>query len=95
MPHDETVAVLLLEEWRNDMKEEIISINHILLTIVYTFDGVDYGDKSEAIKAWITSVLRKIRHYQAEHENLLDEAASTLEILPLSQDIAMNNYFLF
>ena len=31
---------------------------------------MDYGEKSEAIDAWITSVLRKIRHYQAEHENV-------------------------
>eukprot|EP00985_Skeletonema_marinoi_P002561 scaffold1057_cov203-Skeletonema_marinoi.AAC.9 len=26
----ETIAALLLEEWRNDMNEEINSINHIL-----------------------------------------------------------------
>eukprot|EP00985_Skeletonema_marinoi_P029537 scaffold28122_cov126-Skeletonema_marinoi.AAC.4 len=91
----ETVADLQLEEWRNDMNEEIDSINQILPT-AYAGSGWedDDGGKARAIRIWIRSVLRKIIHYKVEHQRLLDEAATSLQ-LALPQDIVMNNVLPF
>ena len=68
------------------MVEEINSINQILLNAdaggymdeVYwdEFEILDEGEKAIVIRTWIRSVLGKIRHYQAEHQRVLDEAAS-------------------
>ena len=90
-----TIAALHLEDWRNDMNEEIDSINQILPN---TYSGYyddkwfnhDEGEKAQTIRSWIRSVLRRIAHYRAEHERLLIEAAETLQFI-LPQDIAMNN----
>eukprot|EP00984_Skeletonema_dohrnii_P013221 scaffold5460_cov153-Skeletonema_dohrnii-CCMP3373.AAC.8 len=95
----ETIAALQLEEWRNGMKEEIDSINQILPTAYaggWDDDVGDYedGEKAQAIRTWIGSVLGKIIHYQAEHQRLLDEAATSLQ-LALPQDIAMNSVLPF
>eukprot|EP00984_Skeletonema_dohrnii_P009707 scaffold3728_cov72-Skeletonema_dohrnii-CCMP3373.AAC.2 len=92
----ETIAALLLEEWKNDMNEEIISINQILS---YTPAGSgdsfdDVGGKALAIRMWISSVLRKIIHYKAQHQRCLNEAASTLQHT-LPQDIMVNNVLPF
>ena len=97
----ETIAALHLHIWRNDMNREIDSINRIL-PITYAGyewdeDAMEYGDpgqKAWAIRAWIRSVLRKIIHYQAEHRRVLNEAATTLQLV-LPQDIAMNNVLPF
>ena len=89
-----TIAALQLEEWRNDMNEEIDSINHILpitpAGYVERYDDYDEGEKAQAIRSWISSVLGKINHYKAEHRRILSEAAATLQLF-LPQDIAMNN----
>eukprot|EP00984_Skeletonema_dohrnii_P019775 scaffold9515_cov136-Skeletonema_dohrnii-CCMP3373.AAC.5 len=61
----ETIAALQLEEWRNDVYEEIDTINQILPT-VDAGSYYDYGGKARAIRTWIRSVLNKIIHYQAE-----------------------------
>ena len=50
--------------------------------------------KAQVIRTWIRSVLRKIVHYQAEHDRLLNEAAATLQ-LALPHDIAMCNILPF
>ena len=82
---DETIAALHLGEWRNDMEEDIGSINQILLdTIPGNWNNV--GGKARAIRRWIRSVLRNIIHYQTEHDRLLDEVATTLQ-LALPRDI--------
>ena len=74
----------------NDMNEEIYSINQILPT-TYAGEGVDLdvGEKAQAVRLWIRSVLGKIIEYKAEHRRLLDEdVAPTLKrVFP--QDIAM------
>ena len=81
----ETVAALLMEEWRNDMNEEIDAINQILPnTPAGTNQYGDYGEKAQAIRTWITSVLRKIIHYKAEHRRKLSEAAAILQSALLS-----------
>ncbi len=82
----ETIAVLQLEDWREDMNEEINSIHHILLNAdvggEYDYDTRDYssGEKTQAIRTWLRSVLRNITRYQAEHQHLLNEAASLMQV---------------
>ena len=93
---DETIAALHLEEWRNDMNEEIDSINQILSDTIpgnwnefpneFSILPNDVGGKARAIRRWIKSVLRNIIHYQTEHDRLLDEVATTLQ-LALPRDI--------
>ena len=92
----EIIAALQLEEWRNDMKEEIDSINQILPN-VYAGEGDSdqyYGEKADTIDTWIRSVLRKIIHYQEEHRRILNEAAATLQ-LALPRDILTNSVLPF
>ncbi len=94
----ETIAALLLEEWRNDMNQEVDSINQILSSTGVggtddTEDG-DPGGKARAIRMWIRIVLRKTIHYQAEHQRLLNVAATTLQ-LSLPRDIVMNSVLSF
>jgi len=91
----ETIAALQLEEWRNDMYEEINSINQILPTTPAGEGYFDQGGKARAIRTWIRSVLGKIIHYKAEHQRLLNEQVATTLGLALSQDIVMNNVLPF
>ena len=87
----ETIAALHLEEWRYDMRGEIDSISQILPnTRAGTNDSGDDGEKSQAIRRWIRSVLGKLAHYQVEHDRLLHEAAATLQLV-IPQDIVMYN----
>ena len=96
----ETVAALQLEEWRNDMNEEINSINHILPNARagrWDYDADEYrgsGEKAQAIRRWIRSVIGKINHYKAEHQRILNEAATTLQCT-LPHEIATNNVLTF
>jgi len=78
------------------MNEEINSINQILPTASAGggYEG-DHGEKARAIRTWIRSVLRKIVHYQAEHQRLLDEEVATTLQLVLPQDIVSNNVLPF
>eukprot|EP00984_Skeletonema_dohrnii_P011004 scaffold4355_cov81-Skeletonema_dohrnii-CCMP3373.AAC.4 len=90
----DTIAALLLEGWTNDMNREILSIDQILSNTPAGNDFDDVGGKALAIRIWISSVLRKIIHYKAEHQSFLNEAASTLQhVLP--QDIMVNNVLPF
>eukprot|EP00984_Skeletonema_dohrnii_P016065 scaffold7052_cov138-Skeletonema_dohrnii-CCMP3373.AAC.3 len=101
-PIHETIAALQLDEWRNDINEEIGSINQILPTVDagrYYIEGgvggVEVGEKARAIRTWIRSVLRKAIHYKAEHQRLLDEQVATALELALPRDIVMNNVLPF
>eukprot|EP00984_Skeletonema_dohrnii_P032645 scaffold27103_cov79-Skeletonema_dohrnii-CCMP3373.AAC.2 len=89
----ETIDALLLDKWRNDMDVKIDSINQILPTTPAGND-FDVGGKAREIRRWIRSVLRKIIHYKAQHQRLLNEAASTLQFA-LPQDIMVNNVLPF
>ena len=96
----ETIAALQLEEWRDDMSKEIDLINQILPNAEagcfdYDTEEEDPGEKVLVIRMWIRSVCRKIIHYQAEHRRLLDDAATTLELVLPNTDIVMNNVLLF
>ena len=89
----ETIAALLWEDWKIDMNEEINSINQILPTIP-AGDVIDEGRKALPIRMWIRSVLRKIIQYKAQHQHVLEEAATTLK-LTLPQDIVIKNVLPF
>ncbi|KAK1737797.1 hypothetical protein QTG54_011569 [Skeletonema marinoi] len=97
-PIHETIAALQLEEWRNDMNEEIDSINQILPTTpaggYYNDEYDDEGEKARVVRTWIRSVIGKIIRYKAQHQRLLDEAATSLQ-LALPQDIVMKNVLPF
>jgi hypothetical protein len=87
----ETVAALHLEAWRNDINEEVNSINQILPNAdAGDYDdigGENYGQKARVTRRWIRSVLRKIIHYQAEHGRILNDAIATTLQLALPRDI--------
>ena len=80
----ETVAALHLGEWRNDMSDEIDSINRILPTADAGCRNeggdVEPGEKALAIRRWIRSVLDKMNHYKAEHQRVLGESTTLLEL---------------
>ena len=91
----ETIAALQLEVWRNDINEEIDSINRILPNAwAGRHDHYDPGEKAYMVRMWIRSVLRKIIHDQAEHQRLLNQAATQLQLI-LPQDLILNNVLPF
>ena len=100
-PIHETIAALQLEEWRNDMNEEIDSINQILPDTDAgsrwndDYHDDDVGEKAQAIRTWIRSVLRKIIQYKAEHQRLLNDEVATSLQLALPQDIVKNTVLPF
>jgi len=89
----ETIAALQLEEWKNDMKDEIIAINQRLPT-ARAGNWRDAGEKAQAVQLWISSVLGKIVQYKAEHRRYLNEAATTLQTY-LPNDILLENVLPF
>ncbi len=94
----ETIAALHLEEWRNNMNEEIDLINQILSNVDvghYEYGGDVEGEKAAAIRTWIRSLLGKIMDYKAEHRRVLDEDVAPLLQRFLPQDIVMNNVLTF
>ncbi len=97
------IAALQLEEWKNDVNEEIDSINRILRSArfgYYDYDEdeeEDYGDpgeKAQVIRGWIRSVLNNIIFYQEEHQQIMHEAATALQFT-LPRDIVFNNVLPF
>jgi len=68
-----TVTSLHLESWRDDMNEEIQLINRVLPV-------TGPREKADEIRRWIQSVIRKIEYYKAEHNMLLKEATTLLEL---------------
>ena len=92
--HEKTIAALLMEEWKSDMIEEIDSINQILPNTSAGNKHYGVGEKAREIRRWIRSVLGKIVRYQAEHDRVLNEAATTLQ-LALPRDIVMNGVLPF
>ena len=69
-----TISSLHLESWRDHMREVIESINQELPN---TLSG---WEKTAAIQQWIRSVLDRMEHYKAEHQLLLKEAMTLLEL---------------
>jgi hypothetical protein len=83
---EDNIAALQLKEWRNDMNKEFHSINQNLPNasageISWDEEGTfDAGEKAQVIRRWIRSVLDKIDHYKAEHQRMLGEATTLLEL---------------
>lgn len=69
--HDK-ISLLGRKEWQNAMKEEINSINQSLPHAL---------NKTTAIRRWLESVQDKIYHYKLEHNKLLIESLSLLELV--------------
>ena len=70
-----TISSLLLKSWRGEMNQEIDRIKQELLL------NSAYGDpKADIIRRWIRSVIHKMEHYKAEHNRLLKEGMTLLEL---------------
>ena len=65
----ETISSLHMKSWRDEMQEEIDRINQTLP-----------DTRPVAIQRWIRSVLDRIEHYKTEHQIVLKEAMTLLEL---------------
>jgi hypothetical protein len=68
-----TIASLLIESWKDEMNQEIDRINRVL-------PNNPSHEKADAIRLWITSVINRMGHYKAEHNTLLKEDMTQLEL---------------
>ena len=90
--HD-TIDALLMEDWKDDMNEEIDTISQILPnTSAGNITG--FGEKARTIREWISSVLRKYNNYKAEHHRYVNEATATLQSV-LPNDVVLKNVLPF
>jgi hypothetical protein len=69
----EVISALALEKWRNEINAEIRRINSILPNIIR-------GPKTMRMHEWMESVHFKIERYKLEHNKLMKEATSLLEL---------------
>ena len=67
-----TISSLHLESWRNEMEDEIDRINQ-------TLPNIRIG-KTRTIQQWLTRVFSRMEHYKGEHQTLLKEAMTLLEL---------------
>ena len=65
------ISSLFLENWKNDMNNEIDSINR---------DLPNTPHKARTIRQWMERVLERIEHYKSEHYTLLKEDMTQLEL---------------
>jgi hypothetical protein len=72
----ETIYSLHMESWRDEMEEEIDRINQTLLNM----QRQNRGEKARAIAEWIESVLQRMEHYKSEHQIILKDAMTMLEL---------------
>ena len=68
-----TIASLHLDSWINEMKGEISEINQ-------TLPNTDRFEKTQAVQQWMGSVIRRLDRYKAEHQKVLKEATTLLEL---------------
>eukprot|EP00574_Skeletonema_japonicum_P000339 CAMPEP_0201740842 /NCGR_PEP_ID=MMETSP0593-20130828/46509_1 /ASSEMBLY_ACC=CAM_ASM_000672 /TAXON_ID=267983 /ORGANISM="Skeletonema japonicum, Strain CCMP2506" /LENGTH=347 /DNA_ID=CAMNT_0048235163 /DNA_START=58 /DNA_END=1101 /DNA_ORIENTATION=+ len=68
-----TISSLLLETWRNEVRAEIDRINKEL-------PNIDGDGKTNAVRIWINAVVDRLEHYKAEHNRLLKEHMTQLEL---------------
>jgi hypothetical protein len=68
-----TISSLLLDSWRNKMKNEIDRINQVLPNTLAE-------NKTEVIDQWMERVTERIEHYKSEHYTLLKNIMSQLEL---------------
>ena len=78
-----TISSLHMESWGNEMMEEIDRINQTLPEIPAVRRESLYmaiHQRTVTIQQWIRSVLDRMEHYKAEHQILLKEAMTLLEL---------------
>jgi hypothetical protein len=68
-----TISSLHMKSWRDEMEEEIGTINQ-------TLSNTQANEKATAIQQWITRVLNRMEHYKSGHEIILKEAMALLEL---------------
>ena len=68
-----TISSLLIESWKDEMNDEIDRINQEL-------PDTPSRDKANSIRLWIRSVIDGMDHYKAEHNRLLNEHMTQLEL---------------
>ena len=71
--HNKVVSSLLLESWKDEMNQEISRINEVL-------PNTPANEKTNAIQGWIRSVIDRMEHYKVEHNTLLKEDMTQLEL---------------
>jgi hypothetical protein len=69
-----TISSLHMEQWRNEMEEEIDRINQTLPNAPAAVE------KAGMIQQWITRVHSRKEHYKSEHNMLVKEAVVSLEL---------------
>ena len=67
-----TISSFLLESWRDEMDQEIGRINRVL---PYT-----PREKADTIRQWIVSVINRMDHYKSQHNQLLKENMTQVEL---------------
>ncbi len=67
------ISSLHMESWRVEMQEEMDRINQ-------TLPNTHSFEKADAIKQWITRVLSRMEHFKSEHQMLVKEAMTLLEL---------------
>ena len=78
-----TVASLHLGRWRNELKGEINEINQ-------TLPNTDRWEKTEVVQMWMNTVIIRLNHYKAEHQKILKETATLLELAVWKAKIDQN-----
>jgi len=68
----ETISSLHMDSWRDEMEDEIDRINQ-------TLPNIRIG-KTRTIQQWLTRVFSRMEHYKGEHQTLLKEAMTLLEL---------------
>ena len=68
-----TISSLLIESWKDEMKEEFDRINREL-------PSTHMDEKTDLIRLWVRSVINRLDHYKAEHNRLLKEHMTQLEL---------------
>eukprot|EP00577_Skeletonema_sp_RCC1716_P019975 CAMPEP_0113404096 /NCGR_PEP_ID=MMETSP0013_2-20120614/18196_1 /TAXON_ID=2843 ORGANISM="Skeletonema costatum, Strain 1716" /NCGR_SAMPLE_ID=MMETSP0013_2 /ASSEMBLY_ACC=CAM_ASM_000158 /LENGTH=312 /DNA_ID=CAMNT_0000289653 /DNA_START=440 /DNA_END=1375 /DNA_ORIENTATION=- /assembly_acc=CAM_ASM_000158 len=68
-----TISSLLLESWQTEISAEINRINQVL-------PNSHDVEKTDLIRQWVRSVFSRMEHYKAEHNRLLKEHMTQLEL---------------
>eukprot|EP00985_Skeletonema_marinoi_P004578 scaffold1985_cov82-Skeletonema_marinoi.AAC.2 len=68
-----TISSLLLESWQTEISAEINRINQVL-------PNSHDVEKTDLIRQWVRSVFGRMEHYKAEHNRLLKEYMTQLEL---------------
>ena len=69
-----TISSFLMESWKDEMKEEITRINLEL-------PSTHVNRKTGSIRRWIRHIIDRFDHYKAEHNRLLKEHMTLLELV--------------